>query len=100
MYPPESRFAQIDNIDLTDLSFWAQPYGDRDAAFAALRGRPEPVLFREPVMPGFGQGSGYYAMVRHADIAEVSGVRRTSAPSPPRSASSICRRSSTTSSDR
>ncbi|WP_413803001.1 cytochrome P450 [Streptomyces iranensis] len=72
MYPPESRFAHIDNIDLTDLSFWAQPYGDRDAAFAALRGRPEPVLFREPVMPGFGQGSGYYAMVRHADIAEVS----------------------------
>ncbi|MEU8827593.1 cytochrome P450 [Streptomyces sp. NPDC048636] len=72
MYPPESRFARVENIDLTDLSFWARPYGDRDAAFAALRRRPEPVRFHEPALPGFAHGSGYYAMVRHADIAEVS----------------------------
>lgn len=72
MYPPASRFDDVANINLTDLAFWAQPFGDRDAAFAALRKAPHPVLFREPAMPGYPHGSGYYALVNHADIAEVS----------------------------
>ncbi|MFT2016592.1 cytochrome P450 [Streptomyces sp. 796.1] len=72
MYPPESRFDDVANINLTDLAFWAQPFGDRDAAFAALRKAPHPVHFREPAMPGYPHGSGYYALVNHADIAEVS----------------------------
>ncbi|MER0246508.1 cytochrome P450 [Streptomyces sp. HSW2009] len=72
MYPPESRFDDVAKINLTDLAFWAQPFGDRDAAFAALRKAPHPVHFREPAMPGYPHGSGYYALVNHADIAEVS----------------------------
>ncbi|WEV23880.1 cytochrome P450 [Streptomyces sp. 71268] len=72
MYPPVSRFDDVTKINLTDLAFWSQPFGDRDAAFAALRRAPGPMHFREPAMPGYPHGSGYYALVHHADIAEVS----------------------------
>jgi cytochrome P450 len=59
-------------VNLSDDAFWAQPLDDRHAAFAALRARPTPPFFAEPVMPFAEPGPGYYALVRHADVVEAS----------------------------
>lgn len=64
----------VDEIDLSDLEFWARPPRERDAAFAALR--------RELVLPFYAEpeleqslvdaGPGYWAVLRHADVEAVS----------------------------
>jgi cytochrome P450 len=68
--------AQTDGIDLSDLAFWARPLEDREAAFAALRGRPGLAFFEEPDLGQTSipipKGPGYYAAVRHADVLEAS----------------------------
>jgi methyl-branched lipid omega-hydroxylase len=68
----------LDEIDLSDLAFWARPLDDREAAFEALR-RHRPVAHFEDPEPPPGvtvpvplDGSGYYAVTRHADIVEAS----------------------------
>jgi cytochrome P450 len=60
--------ATVADLDLHDASFWARPYRERDETFAALRALPHPHFLRPPSMPGLG----YFALVKHADIAEVS----------------------------
>jgi cytochrome P450 len=60
--------------DLSSRQFWAQPLAEREAAFAELRARPGLAFFQEPEtgadwMP---RGPGYYAVTRHADVAEAS----------------------------
>ncbi|GAA3066557.1 cytochrome P450 [Streptosporangium carneum] len=61
------------DIDLSDVAFWERPMAEREEAFALLRAQPAPVRFAEPdisfALPG---GTGYYALVRHADIVEAS----------------------------
>ncbi len=68
----------LDEIDLSDLAFWARPLDEREAAFAALR-RHRPIAhFDDPEPPpGISvpiplDGSGYYAVTRHADVVEAS----------------------------
>ena len=64
----------VDDIDLSDLEFWARPLDERDAAFAVLRAeRPLP-WFEEPEVPNpiIPRGPGYWAVTRHADVLEAS----------------------------
>jgi cytochrome P450 len=65
----------VDDIDLSDLEFWAAPWAERDAAFQTLRAERPIAFFEEPemieTMP-FPQGPGYYAITRYADIVEMS----------------------------
>jgi methyl-branched lipid omega-hydroxylase len=66
-----------DEIDLSDPEFWARPWEEREGAFRTLR-RDRPIArFKEPEIPealsyAIPQGEGYYALTRHAHIAEAS----------------------------
>jgi methyl-branched lipid omega-hydroxylase len=62
----------VADINLSDTEFWGRPLTDRQAAFATLRAGEHPPLFAEPESPFAGQGPGYYALVRHADVVEAS----------------------------
>jgi methyl-branched lipid omega-hydroxylase len=64
--------AGIDGVDLSAVEFWGLPLAERAAAFAKLRARPRPPFFTEPDMVFAATGPGYYALVRHADVAEAS----------------------------
>lgn len=61
-----------------ELDFWARPRAERDAAFARLRKLDRPAFFPEPDYGEFGfpPGAGYYALVRHHEVAEVSRTPR------------------------
>jgi cytochrome P450 len=59
-------------IDLSDTAFWGWPLADRAAAFALLRAQQQPQFYAEPEVPFSEKGPGYYALVRHADVAEAS----------------------------
>ncbi|MFB4301884.1 cytochrome P450 [Actinomadura sp. NTSP31] len=63
-----------EDLDLSDLEFWARPLSERNAAFTALRSLDRPAFFAEPDMSFIGaeSGPGYYALVRHADVVEAS----------------------------
>jgi cytochrome P450 len=67
----------VDEIDLSDMEFWARPWEEREGAFQTLR-RERPIAkFPEPEIPEaltyvIPQGDGYYALTRHADISEAS----------------------------
>ena len=64
----------VDQIDLSDLEFWARPLDEREGAFLTLRQeRPLP-FFKEPEVDvaGITVGPGYYAVTKHADILEIS----------------------------
>jgi cytochrome P450 len=69
----QRRGTQVAGINLSELDFWRRPLADRAAAFAALRAEP-PRHFPEPEppYPDMPAGAGYYALVRHADVAEAS----------------------------
>ena len=66
----------VDEINLSDMEFWKRPYSEREGAFRTLRAERPIGHFDEPVLGGssieFPAGNGYYAITRHADIAEVS----------------------------
>ncbi len=66
-----------DPLDLSSKAFWAATDRDRDVSFAELRDR-RPLSFHPPtedaVFPD-PEDPGFWAVVRHADIVEVS--RRT-----------------------
>jgi cytochrome P450 len=59
-------------IDLSTSEFWGLPLAERAAAFARLRAEPRPRFFPEPDLVFAAKGPGYYALVRHADVAEAS----------------------------
>ncbi len=65
----------LDEIDLSDLEFWALPWEQRESAFAALR-RERPIAhFEDPLLEtslDLPRGDGYYALMRHADVSEAS----------------------------
>jgi len=72
---PSARLT-LDEIDLSDLEFWARPWSEREEAFTLLRNeRPMP-FFAEPVDESspipLPVGPGYYALTRHRDVTEVS----------------------------
>jgi cytochrome P450 len=64
----------LDPVDLSSLGFWGRPMAERDAAFAELR-RERPISWHRPpegmLMPS-EDDPGFWAVVRHADIAYVS----------------------------
>jgi len=62
----------LGDLDLSQNAFWEQPPAQRHTAFARLRAMQPPPFF-EPVENPFGTPErGYYALVRHADVAEAS----------------------------
>ena len=63
---------RVDEIKVGDPDFWMLPHRERDLAFATLR-RERPISFHEePEVPMLGKGPGFWALVRHADVLEVS----------------------------
>jgi methyl-branched lipid omega-hydroxylase len=58
-------------LDLSQNAFWARPRAWRYAAYARLRATSTPPFFDAGDSP-FGPGGGYYALLRHADVAEAS----------------------------
>ncbi|QYN20750.1 cytochrome P450 [Amycolatopsis sp. DSM 110486] len=67
--PPE-----YDEIDLSSRAFWSTRAADRERSFAALR-QERPVSWHRPVEDALmedPEDPGYWAVVRHADIVEVS----------------------------
>ena len=67
-----SSAVRVDDIDLSDIEFWAKPYADREAAFARLREERPIAFFEEPEIPVMPQGPGYWALTRHRDVVEAS----------------------------
>ncbi len=67
----------LDDIDLSDLAFWARPLEEREAAFKALRQErplawmPAPKI-EMPSAIELPELTGYYAVTRHADVLEAS----------------------------
>ena len=65
-----------EEINLSDLEFWARPWEEREGAFQTLRReRPLP-FYAEPEIDNSStpipRGPGYWAVTRHADILEAS----------------------------
>jgi cytochrome P450 len=65
--------AELAGFDLGHLGFWARPEAERLAVFAELRRREQPVFARFTNNMPFAQThDGAWAVVRHADVVEVS----------------------------
>ncbi len=63
-----------DDADLSSLGFWRSSAKERERTFAELR-EHRPVSWHRPVeqvLPGDPDDPGFWAVVRHADITEVS----------------------------
>ena len=60
------------DLDMSQNAFWEQPPAQRYAAYARLRAMPSPPFFEAPENPFGTSERGYYALVRHADVAEAS----------------------------
>jgi methyl-branched lipid omega-hydroxylase len=63
---------KLDEIDLSDVTFWSRPLEERQAAFATLRRERPLARFDEPIVDGRPTGPGYWAVTKHADILEIS----------------------------
>ncbi|WTW95547.1 cytochrome P450 [Streptomycetaceae bacterium NBC_01309] len=63
--------AAPDWVDLSDMDFWAGPFGAREEGFARLRTEWPLPYYPEPPSP-LPNGPGYWAVTRHADLLEVS----------------------------
>jgi cytochrome P450 len=60
-------------LDISQNPFWEQPRAVRFAAYARMRAMSPPPFFDAGVSPfGTEPERGYYALVRHADVAEAS----------------------------
>jgi len=59
-------------IALGEPAFWMQPLESIEAGFAALRRTPGLTFHREFEVPFLPPGPGSFAVVRHADVLEVS----------------------------
>jgi cytochrome P450 len=71
------RVLTLDEIDLSDIEFWARPWEEREGAFQLLRQNRPLAFFEEPEMQSelahaVPRGPGYRAVTRHADVVEVS----------------------------
>ena len=63
-----------DPADLSSLAFWSGTAADRERVFAELR-RERPVSWHRPVENGLFEDpndQGFWAVVRHADLVEVT----------------------------
>ena len=63
----------VGDLDLSQNAFWEKPPDERHAGYAALRALPEqPPFMGPPESPFDTPETGYYALVRHADVVEAS----------------------------
>src|ERR1700758_1551131 len=60
------------DLNLSDNAFWALPPAWRFAAYRTLRALEAPPFFEAPDSPFGVEERGYYALLRHADVAEAS----------------------------
>jgi cytochrome P450 len=60
------------DLNLSDNVFWGMPPAQRYAAYRTLRAMDPPPFFEAGESPFGTQERGYYALVRHADVAEAS----------------------------
>jgi methyl-branched lipid omega-hydroxylase len=60
------------DLNLSDNQFWAQPPAARYAAYRYLRSLESPPFFESGESPFGTEERGYYALLRHADVAEAS----------------------------
>jgi methyl-branched lipid omega-hydroxylase len=63
---------KLEDIDLSDIGFWAKPWAERNAAFATLRRENPIAYFPEPIVDPFPQGPGYFAITKMHDLLEIS----------------------------
>ncbi|HEY1701405.1 MAG TPA: cytochrome P450 [Trebonia sp.] len=62
-----------ESLNLSDNAFWGAPRAARYAAYDRLRALPSPVYFEAPdSIVDSPDEHGYYALVRHADVAAAS----------------------------
>ncbi len=63
----------VDEIDLSEPTFWARPWQEREGAFVTLRRERPMSFYDEPDTRGLvPQGPGYWAVTKHADILRAS----------------------------
>ena len=68
----------VDQIDLSDIEFWARPWEEREGAFQTLRRERPMAHFEDPEVPPEmaalipNSGKGYRALTRHADVSHAS----------------------------
>jgi len=66
------RVLSADQIWLSDREFWLRPLEEREGAFATLRAE-RPISFHEELdLQILPKGPGYWSLVKHADVLEVS----------------------------
>ncbi|MDH2428204.1 cytochrome P450 [Sphaerisporangium sp. TRM90804] len=70
--PEREPITSCEQIDLSDWDFWARPMREREHAFELLRDQDAPRFFAEPEVSMAPPGKGYHAIVRYADIVEIS----------------------------
>jgi methyl-branched lipid omega-hydroxylase len=63
---------KFEDIDLSDIEFWAKQWSERNAAFATLRRENPIAYFPEPILEPFPQGPGYFAITKMHDLLEIS----------------------------
>jgi methyl-branched lipid omega-hydroxylase len=63
----------VGDLDLSQNAFWEKSPDERHAGYAALRALPEqPPFMGPPESPFDTPETGYFALVRHADVVEAS----------------------------
>ncbi|HVN87797.1 MAG TPA: cytochrome P450 [Candidatus Binatia bacterium] len=63
---------RVDDVKLSDPTFWTRSDTERDAAFDLLRAQ-RPVSFHEEMeFPGMPKGAGFWAVTRYQDVWTVS----------------------------
>ncbi len=68
------KVLSVDEIELSDPTFWARPLEEREGAFATLRAENPVPFMKEQDIPDIPlpTGPGYWSLTRHADILEAS----------------------------
>jgi len=63
---------ELDQINISDQSFWSAPRDHRESVFATLRREAPVKFFPEVAFLDFPVGPGYWALTKHEDIWHVS----------------------------
>jgi cytochrome P450 len=64
-------FASPSGLEISDAAFWRRPLNERMADFAALR-EQSAFIPQELGSPVFGEPTSFYAVIRHAEVCEIS----------------------------
>ncbi len=72
MTPKPQTTITVEQINLSDITFWSLPESEREACFAKLRDEAPVRFFPEVDYPGVPAGPGYWAVTRFEDVMTVS----------------------------